>query len=128
MLIVEDQEMMRHSLREFLQAAFPHETIREAQNAHQALAFCRDQPPRLVLMDVQLPDGNGIDLTAQLKAMLPDTAIIVVSQHSAQPYVERALGAGADAYITKDKVYRELLPAIERHSGLRRNRDATDAQ
>ncbi len=128
MLIVEDQEIMRNSLREFLQAAFPEETIREAQNARQALELCRKHPFRLVLMDVQLPDGNGIDLTAKVKAMLPGTAVIVVSQHSAQPYVERALGAGAAAYITKDKVYRELLPEIERQLGLQPKRGSGDAE
>ena len=118
MLIVEDQETMRHVLREFLQAAFPDETIREAQSAREALELCRTHPFRLVLMDVRLPDGNGIDLTAQVKAMLPESAVIVVSQFSAQPYIEGALTAGAAAYITKDKVYRELLPTIERQLGL----------
>ncbi len=119
---------MRNSLREFLQAAYPDATIREAGNAAQAMEMCRKHPPRLVLMDVQLPDGNGIDLTAEVKAMLPGTTVIVVSQHSAQPYVERALEAGAAAYITKDKVYRELLPEIERQLGLRPTRGSEDTQ
>lgn len=112
MLIVEDQDVMRLSLREFLQAAFPAMTIREAGNARQALELCREHKPRLVLMDVQLPDGNGIALTAQIRALLPGTAVIVVSQNTARTYGERALAAGAFAYITKDKVSRELLPAI----------------
>lgn len=128
MLIVEDQEVMRHALREFLQAAYPDATIREAGNAAQALELCRRHRPRVVLMDVQLPDGNGIDLTAQVKALLPDTAVIVVSQNAGGPYVERAIGAGANAYITKDRIYRELLPAIEGAQGLRPSQTAGDSK
>jgi DNA-binding NarL/FixJ family response regulator len=65
-------------------------------------------------MDIGLPDINGIELTARIKAMLPKCAVIVVSQHAAQIYVERALEAGAYAYVTKDTAHRELLPAVAR--------------
>jgi DNA-binding NarL/FixJ family response regulator len=68
-------------------------------------------------MDVQLPDANGIDVSAQIKNLFPETVIVVVSQHSGAAYVERAKAAGAFAYITKDKVYRELLPTIARALG-----------
>jgi DNA-binding NarL/FixJ family response regulator len=113
-LIVEDQDFMRESLRDYLQSAYPEASILEAANGAQALESCRDRRPRLVLMDVQLPDANGIDVTAQIKHMLPETVIVVVSQHSGAAYVERANAAGAYAYITKDKVYRELLPTVGR--------------
>ena len=114
MLIVEDQELMRRSLREFLEEAYSGKVIHEADSAARALEMCRIHKPRLVLMDVRLPDGNGIDLTAQIKALLPETFVIIVSQHTEQTYVARALAAGASAYITKARVYRELLAAIER--------------
>jgi len=65
-------------------------------------------------MDVALPDANGIDVTSQIKQLLPQTIVIMVSQHAAEVYVERARAAGAFAYIRKDRVYRELLPAISR--------------
>jgi len=68
-------------------------------------------------MDVALPDANGIELTAQIKQMLPETEVVIVSQHAVEAYVERARAAGALAYIIKDKVYRELLPAIDRALG-----------
>lgn len=111
-LIVEDQEVMRQLLRDFVLSAYPEFTILEAENGQQALSLCRSQAPRLVLMDVSLPDANGIDLTAEVKSMLPQTAVIIVSQYSAQPYIDQAQAAGAFAYVTKDKVYRELLLAI----------------
>jgi DNA-binding NarL/FixJ family response regulator len=117
MLIVEDQDFMRESLRDYLQSAYPEACIMEAAGGAQALEQCRSRHPHLVLMDVQLPDANGIEVSAQIKTMLPDAAIIVVSQHGGGAYVERAAAAGAYAYITKDKVYRELLPTIARALG-----------
>jgi len=114
MLIVEDQDFMRQMLREYLQSAYPDAAIIEAADGARALELCRSRSPQLVLMDVGLPDANGIDLTAQVKEMLPDTAVIIVSQHAGRAYVERARAAGAFAYITKDKVYRELLPTVGR--------------
>jgi DNA-binding NarL/FixJ family response regulator len=116
-LIVEDQDFMRESLRDYLQSAYPEACIMEAADAGQALEQCRNRSPRLVLMDIQLPDANGIDVAAQIKKMLPETVIIVVSQHAGAAYFERASAAGAFAYITKDKVYRELLPTVGRALG-----------
>ncbi len=111
-LIVEDQEVMRQLLRDFVLSAYPEFTILEAGNAQRAIALCRSHKPGLVLMDVSLPDANGIHFTAEVKALLPKTTVIIVSQHSAQPYFDQARAAGAFAYVTKDKVYRELLLAI----------------
>ena len=117
MLIVEDQTFMRRMLVEYVQSAYPDAAIMEAADGASALELCRSHGPQLVLMDVGLPDANGIELTSQVKKMLPETAVIIVSQHASQAYVERAHAAGAFAYITKDKVYRELLPTVGRALG-----------
>lgn len=68
-------------------------------------------------MDIRLPDANGIELTAQIMQMLPATKVIIVSQYSELAYVERALAAGAYAYIGKDQLYRMLLATIKRALG-----------
>jgi DNA-binding NarL/FixJ family response regulator len=112
MLIVEDQDFMRRVLREFLQSAFPDKNIMEAEDGRSALVLCRERHPGVVLMDVGLPDANGIELTAQVKQMLPDTAVIIVSTHTGSAYTERARAAGAFAYVAKDAVHQDLLPAI----------------
>ncbi len=117
MLIVDDHQAMRAALRGLVQSAYPGANILEAGDGARALALCQSQRPRLVLMDVALPDANGIELTARIKAMLPQCKVIVVSQHADRIYFERAHEAGADAYITKDTVHRELLPAIDRALG-----------
>jgi DNA-binding NarL/FixJ family response regulator len=114
MLIVEDQPQMRRMLREYLQAEFPQADILEAADGAGALDLCRSGRPDLVLMDVGLPDANGIDVAAQILEILPKTAVIVVSQHDAGAFVERARAAGAFAYITKGELYRQLLPTVRR--------------
>ena len=94
MLIVEDQDVMRRMLVEYVQSAYPDAAIMEAADGARALALCRSRRPRLVLMDVALPDANGIELTAQIREMLPETEVIIVSQHAVATYVERAHAGG----------------------------------
>jgi two-component system response regulator DegU len=113
-LIVEDQDLMRRMLRELLQSAYPHALILDADSAERALELFESHRPQVVLMDVKLPGTNGVVLSSRLKALLPDTVIIVISQYSAQVYIERAMSAGAFAYITKDVMYRQLLPTLAR--------------
>ncbi len=128
-LVVDDQGFMRRALRDYLQLAYPDAAIVEAADGARALELCCNCSPQLVLMDVGLPDINGIDLTARVKDMRPQTAVIIVSQHAVQAYVERARAAGACAYITKDKVYRELLPAVARAlAGAPSDRGSADPQ
>jgi DNA-binding NarL/FixJ family response regulator len=112
MLIVEDQDYMRQSLRAFLQSVFPDKNVRVAADGKSAMALCREHHPKLVLMDIVLSDANGIELTAKIKAMMPDTAVIIVSSHSGSAYSERAKAAGAFACIAKESVYEDLLPAV----------------
>ena len=111
-LIVEDQGLMRAVLRYFVQTAFPNCAIREAPDGATALKECAGQPPRIVLMDISLPDANGIELTARIRAMIPRVAVIVVSYHSGQTCFEQAVAAGACAYVVKDRLLPDLIPAV----------------
>lgn len=69
MLIVEDKAYMRRTLQRFLQAAFPAQQFHVACNGERALARCRDHRSEIVLMDIELPDANGIEPTAQTGRM-----------------------------------------------------------
>jgi len=112
-LIVDDHEAMRAVLRQFVQQVFPRCAVHEAADGAQALEQSVALRPHLVLMDIRLPDANGIELTARIRSMLPDTEVIVVSCLDGPPYVERALAAGACAFVAKDRLHRELLPAMK---------------
>ena len=111
-LIVDDHSPLRQIMRDFLQSAFPDCNFREAADGASALEACNAYRPNLVLMDVCLPDANGIELTARLKTLYPEMQIIVISYMNAKVYVQRALAAGARAYILKDHMVTDLIPAV----------------
>jgi DNA-binding NarL/FixJ family response regulator len=111
-LIVEDNRHMRHLLIEIVRPAFAPSTVLEAADASSATRLCRDTRPDLVLMDVALPDGNGIALTAEIKSLLPTSKVVIVSNHRSRACQDAAATAGAAAYVFKDEVLDKLLPAL----------------
>jgi DNA-binding NarL/FixJ family response regulator len=110
--MVEDRPVMRAMLREFVQNAFPSCTIVDVASGARALELCAEQQPELVLMDLNLPDADGIDLTARIRAQWPQVRVIVVSYQEGQTYMDRANAAGAHAYVLKDHLVMDLVPAI----------------
>jgi DNA-binding NarL/FixJ family response regulator len=120
-LIVEDDEVMRTALREFVQKEWPRLRILEAADGARAIESCLLHRPSVVLMDINLPDANGIELTAAIRKRLPGLRVIVASSHDNREYRERASAAGAMAYVAKERVHEELLPlvldALERPDG-----------
>ena len=117
-LIVEDQALLRRTLRELLQDAFPDCNFLDAADGASALEACNAYRPVLVLMDKCLPDADGIELTARLKILYPAIQVIVISYRSGEVYVQRALAAGARAYVVKDDLVRDLIPAVAAAIGI----------
>jgi len=118
-LIVDDQAAMRAGMRIFLQTSFPGCRILEADTGAAALAACLEHQPQLVLMDVCLPDANGIELTWRIKVLFRNIKVIVVSYLSGHSYVEQAHAAGALGFIAKDNLATELIPAVAGALGLK---------
>lgn len=111
-LVVEDQAPMRAALRDFLALTFPAWQVLEAADGATAMkAFTEHRPP-LVLMDVCLPDTNGIELTRRIKVLAPATAVVVMSIQNGAHIVEQALAAGAAVFVSKDRIFTELAPLI----------------
>jgi two-component system NtrC family response regulator len=111
-LIVEDNPHMRHLLMEIVRPAFAASTVLEAADARTATRLCREARPELVLMDVALPDGNGIALTAEIKSLFPTTKVVIVSGYQWRECQDAAASAGAAAYVFKDEIHDKLLPAL----------------
>jgi two-component system response regulator DegU len=111
-LIVDDQALLRRTLHDFLQDAFPDYNFLDVADGASALQACNAYRPVLVLMDISLPDADGIELTARLKILYPGIHVIVVSYRSSEIYVQRALAAGARAYLVKDNLATDLIPAV----------------
>ncbi|HEX9129077.1 MAG TPA: response regulator, partial [Gemmatimonadaceae bacterium] len=111
-LIVEDNRHMRQLLIEIVRQAFVPSTVLEAADASSATRLCRETRPELILMDVALPDGNGIALTAEIKSLLPTSKVVIVSNHTTRASQDAAATAGAAAYVFKDEILDKLLPAL----------------
>jgi DNA-binding NarL/FixJ family response regulator len=117
-LIVEDQARLRQAMCELLQEAFPNCDFLDVANGASALQACKVYRPILVLMDKCLPDADGIELTARLKKLYPAIQVVVVSYRSAEAYRQRAIDAGARAYVVKDNLTAELIPAVAAAIGM----------
>lgn len=116
-LIVEDRSAMRIVLGEFVRSAFPGCAVHEAADGAEAISKFAGHRPQLVLMDIGLPDANGIDLTHRFKTEAPETEVIVVSYQGSSAHVAHALAAGAAGYVTKDRLLSDLVPLMSRCLG-----------
>jgi DNA-binding NarL/FixJ family response regulator len=112
-LLVDDHALVRDGMRALL-AAHPHaEVVGEAADADQARAEVRRLQPDLVLMDIGLRQGNGIELTAELTRAHPALIVLMLSMYDNPEYLHRALRAGARGYVLKDGPSSEILAAID---------------
>jgi len=111
-VIVDDHVNIRRLLHEWLQSAFPQCSFLEMATAKEVIAYCGQGHPRAVIMDINMPGINGIDATTRLKALRPDTKVIILTVHENGVYKDAAIKAGANAYITKRNLYDELVPVL----------------
>jgi two-component system, OmpR family, alkaline phosphatase synthesis response regulator PhoP len=111
LLVVEDERNVGETLAERLRAAGFRVTL--APSATRARQAWRVQAPQLVLLDVGLPDGNGFELSRELRAAVPQAAIIFLTAHGNPEDRVRGLELGADDYLTKPFHFRELLLRIQ---------------
>lgn len=110
-LIVEDNKPFSAALREFLKLRFPQFEVHAATTGACALKKFARLQPQLVLMDIQLPDINGLEITRRFKAQSPDTLVIVMSMLTGASIAEKAQANGA-AFISKDHLFRDLQPLL----------------
>jgi DNA-binding NarL/FixJ family response regulator len=113
-LIVEDHVVVRQSLREWLELSFPHYQLLEATSGEEAVTMARTMTPRLIIMDIGLPGMSGIEAAQGIKAMLPDTHVVMLTIYDDEAHRADAAAAGASAYVPKRKVQTELLPVVSR--------------
>jgi DNA-binding NarL/FixJ family response regulator len=121
-LIVEDQAPMRATLRDFLTLSFSAWQVLEAADGVTAMRVFTEHRPPLVLMDVCLPDTNGIELARRIKAEAPETVVVVMSIQTGPHVAEQALAAGAAAFIGKDRLSTELAPLIAKLNSIYESR------
>ena len=117
-LVVDDHFMVRMGLSASLNVESDMEVVAEAGNGNAALEAYRKHRPSLVMMDLRLPGMSGIDCTVAIVHEFPDACILMLSTHSGEEEIYRALQAGARGYIVKSIIREELLRAVrEVHQG-----------
>ncbi len=112
LLLVDDHAVVRSGLRMLLATEEDVEIIGEAGTAAEALALATELRPDVILMDIGLPDKSGIHATEDIKAKLPEIAIIALTIHEDEEYFFKMLEAGASGYVPKRAAPEELITAI----------------
>lgn len=110
--IVDDHYMVIEGIRSLLLNEKEVLLIGHATNAASCLSFLKREQPDVILMDISMPDKNGIDLCAEVKALYPAVAVIGLSTFNQQSYIERMLENGASGYLLKNASREELLHGI----------------
>jgi two-component system, NarL family, invasion response regulator UvrY len=113
MVIVDDHAIVRIGLKQLVQDAYPYATISEARSGREALMLLDRVRWDLAILDVNLPDQNGVELLKTIKMRQPSLPVMMLSLHPEAQYALRALKAGAAAYLTKERAPEELVTAIK---------------
>jgi DNA-binding NarL/FixJ family response regulator len=114
LIIADDHELARTGLRGMLTGEPDLEVVAEASTGEQALALCRRLRPDLALMDVRMPDMDGLAATKAIKREVPTTAVVIVTMHENPEYLLEALRAGAAGYVLKEATHDEVLKTVRR--------------
>ncbi len=112
-LIVDDHPMFREGLKTILSQDLGYLVVGEAGDGGQAMELARGLRPDLVILDLSLPDVSGVQLIEDLRQLLPDTLILVVSMHRKIAFLTAAFKAGAIGYVVKDSGAAKLLQAMD---------------
>ena len=112
-LLVDDHTLVRAGIRALIEDIEGAQIVAEAHNGREAIAAAHEHRPDVVIMDISMRELNGIDATAQLTAELTDVRVLMLSMHTSEEFVRRAVKAGASGYVVKESVPMELRLALE---------------
>lgn len=111
-VLVDDHKVLRHGLSQALKGEEDMEIIGQAENGYEAVKLAHDLVPDVMMMDIAMPELNGIEATRQILKTHPQIKIITLSMHSNKKFIHEMFKAGASGYLLKDCEYSELINAI----------------
>ena len=112
-IIVDDHPLFREGLKAILARNQKYEVIGETGTARQGLQMAKELKPDLMLLDISLPDQNGIELVHDILKFIPKLRVLIISVHSKIDYIVRAFQAGATGYLVKESAADKLLEGID---------------
>ena len=113
-LLVEDHPLMRSGLAQLLVRQFSGATVSEVESAAAAIQSLSNSPADLIILDIDLPDRSGLDILADLKALAPQTPVLMLTAQEETEFGRRALHAGASGFVHKSSPPGEIIGAVER--------------
>ncbi len=111
-LLADDHQIVRDGLRTLIQKEENMEVVAEASDGNSAVALAIEHQPDVIIMDITMPDLNGIEATRRILSKFPSTKVIALSMHSDKRFIAEILKAGAKGYMLKDCAFQELANAI----------------
>ena len=111
-ILADDHRIMREGLRALLEKQSGMEVIAEAEDGRTTVDLAYELKPDVVVIDISMPDLNGIDATRQIISAAPNIKVIALSMHSDRKFVREMLAAGASGYLLKDSAFEELGTAL----------------
>ena len=117
LIIADDQAIIREGIQAMLESELDLEVVGEATNGREALEFCRELCPDVVLMDVRMPVMDGLEATRKIKRECPETSVLMVTTYESSDYLFEAIKAGAAGYVLKNASKPQLSNAIRRTLG-----------
>jgi len=116
-LIADDHRIMREGLRSLLEQEDDLELVGETQNGREAVQLARKLLPTIAVLDVAMPDLNGMEATRQILRQAPKVKVLALSMHSDRRFILGMIEAGASGYLLKDCAYEELVTALRAVAG-----------
>jgi two-component system, NarL family, response regulator NreC len=112
LMLVDDHDLVRTSLKAFLDAQAGMLVVAEASNGQDALRLAQESQPNVTIMDITMPGVDGLETTRRMRAACPECKVLALTVHSDKQYFFEMLSAGAAGYVTKDAAAEDLLDAI----------------
>ncbi len=112
-LLADDHEIVRKGLRTILEIRKDFEIVGEATNGREAVKMVEQLRPDVVVMDISMPELNGLEAVRQIAKYVPRTEVLVLTMHESEDLIREMLEAGARGYVLKSDTARQLLPAID---------------
>jgi DNA-binding NarL/FixJ family response regulator len=112
-IVAEDHRIVREGLKSLLERRSDFQVLAEADNGREAVELCRELKPDLVLMDISMPQLNGVEAARRVRQACPHTKVLALSMHSDRCFVVDMMQAGATGYLLKESAFTELVRAVE---------------
>ena len=113
-LVADDHAIIRRRLRQVLEQEFVSATVEEADTGQDAIEAVSKQQWDIVILDINLPDKNGIEVLKEMKLLSPSLSVVMLTLYPEEQYAVRALKAGALGYLTKESEQKELVVAVKK--------------